>query len=500
MVLATDGLQTAAANGETRALRIYHTHSRESIDVVFKRNGRYDDAGLAKLNHFLRDWRNQEATKMDPRLFDVVWEVYQEVGGKEPIQIISAYRSPQTNAMLRRRSRGVAKFSQHMLGKAMDFNIPGVSLEQIRHAGLRLQRGGVGFYPTSGSPFVHLDVGSVRHWPRMAPDAYARVMSGRTIRTAGLVTPVTRHDTTPAAATKSQKSWFSRFFTGNDDEDEERDSRATAGRVTPEAAPARTTQVASAVPMPRARPRGEDAPRGPELPASPASVVQARGLWSASEVMAAAEPAPQKKSPNYVQRLVWQVGAQPLVTPARNGTVVSKRMPAPRPRPEVVASAVETTASVPWPMGSREDRIPSDLVMAYAASASGPPAPAVAPAAPMGALKPPARAATRKPAKEKTPPLAAARPMQAPAGRLGDNPWLRGLIISPSVHAAMDVTVLGAPNYRALTALMHKPAAVVPNAFGQDPEFGLTFETFSGSAVSFVPTLPLGTITAARLD
>ena len=84
--------------------------------------------------------------------------------------------------MLRRRSSGVARFSQHMLGHAMDFYIPDVPLEQIRAAGLRLQRGGVGFYPTSGSPFVHLDTGSVRHWPRMTHDQLARVFpDGRTV-------------------------------------------------------------------------------------------------------------------------------------------------------------------------------------------------------------------------------------------------------------------------------------------------------------------------------
>ncbi len=79
----------------TRArLKIHHTHTDEDITVTFKRNGRYDDSGLARLNRFLRDWRNDEQTKMDPQLFDIVWEVYQEVGAKEPIQIISAYRSP----------------------------------------------------------------------------------------------------------------------------------------------------------------------------------------------------------------------------------------------------------------------------------------------------------------------------------------------------------------------------------------------------------------------
>src|SRR6202007_2385008 len=106
----------------------------------------------------------------------------QEVGAKEPIQIVCGYRSPATNGMLRRRSKGVAQFSQHMLGKAIDFYIPGVPLEQLRYAGLRMQRGGVGFYPTSGSPFVHLDTGSVRHWPRMTPDQLAKVFpDGRTV-------------------------------------------------------------------------------------------------------------------------------------------------------------------------------------------------------------------------------------------------------------------------------------------------------------------------------
>src|SRR6218665_3369361 len=122
---------------------------------------------MKKITYFLRDWRSQDQTNMDRRLFDILWEVYRDVDGKAPIQIISAYRSPTTNAMLRRRSSGVARASQHMLGHAMDFFIPGVALEKIRFAGLRLQRGGVGFYPTSGSPFVHLDTRNIPHRPPM---------------------------------------------------------------------------------------------------------------------------------------------------------------------------------------------------------------------------------------------------------------------------------------------------------------------------------------------
>ena len=158
---------------------MHHTHRGDDITVTFKRNGRYDEDGLKKLNHFLRDWRTDDATKMDPQLFDAVWEVQREFGIDKPVHIISSYRSPRTNEMLRKRSNGVARHSLHMQGKAMDFFIPGVPLDKVREAGLRLQRGGVGFYPTSGSPFVHMDVGSVRHWPRMTRDQFARVFPGR---------------------------------------------------------------------------------------------------------------------------------------------------------------------------------------------------------------------------------------------------------------------------------------------------------------------------------
>jgi hypothetical protein len=104
---------------------------------------------------------------MDPQLLDLLWQAYQDSGSSDYIHIISSYRSPATNGDLRRRSSGVAKNSLHMQGKAIDFFIPGVDLSRLRAIGLRMQAGGVGFYPTSGSPFVHLDTGSVRHWPRM---------------------------------------------------------------------------------------------------------------------------------------------------------------------------------------------------------------------------------------------------------------------------------------------------------------------------------------------
>ncbi|MBL4646349.1 MAG: DUF882 domain-containing protein, partial [Rhizobiales bacterium] len=173
MILTGSAMPAQAAN--ERRLKFYFTHTKETINIVYKRNGRYVPSALRKLNKFLRDWRQNEPTKMDPRLFDLLWSVYQEVGAKKAIHVVSAYRSPKTNKMLRRRSRGVAKNSQHMRGKAMDFFIPGVNLGKLRATGLKMEVGGVGYYPTSGSPFVHLDTGSVRHWPRMTQKQLVKV-------------------------------------------------------------------------------------------------------------------------------------------------------------------------------------------------------------------------------------------------------------------------------------------------------------------------------------
>lgn len=168
MVFGSMLFASAQASAETRTLKLYFIHTKERAEITFKKNGRYQQDGLNKLNRFLRDWRRNEPTNMDPRLFDLVWQVYQTVGGSDYIHVVSAYRSPATNSMLRSRSRGVAKTSQHMLGKAMDWYLPGVKLSTLRVTALKFQAGGVGYYPTSGSPFVHTDVGNVRMWPRMS--------------------------------------------------------------------------------------------------------------------------------------------------------------------------------------------------------------------------------------------------------------------------------------------------------------------------------------------
>lgn len=174
----------SAASADTRALMLHHIHTGETLTITYKRDGQYDKAALKKINWFMRDWRRNEATTMDPKAIDLLWEVYREVGAKEPIQIIGGYRSPSTNEMLRNRSpySGVALHSLHMSGKAIDFYIPGVSLEKLRETATRRQGGGVGYYPTSGSPFVHLDVGDVSAWPRMTRQQLVRLFpGGRTV-------------------------------------------------------------------------------------------------------------------------------------------------------------------------------------------------------------------------------------------------------------------------------------------------------------------------------
>jgi len=161
------------ADGEVRTLSFYHTHRQDSLTVTFRRNGQYDEQALNQLNWFLRDWRNDKPTNMDPRLFDILWEVYRESGSRQPINIISSYRSPETNAALRRRSSGVAEHSQHMLGKAMDIRLPDVPTERLREIAMRMQYGGVGYY--ASSDFVHVDTGNVRAWPRMSQQQLARL-------------------------------------------------------------------------------------------------------------------------------------------------------------------------------------------------------------------------------------------------------------------------------------------------------------------------------------
>jgi uncharacterized protein YcbK (DUF882 family) len=158
---------TAPSSAEDRTISMFNIHTKDTITVTFKRNGKYVPEGLQQLNHFMRDWRRDQEIKMDPGLIDLIWELHEELGSKEPVHLICGYRSSGTNEMLRRTVGGQARNSRHITGQAADLTFPDVPLKQLRYSALIRERGGVGFYPASGLPFVHVDTGNVRHWPRM---------------------------------------------------------------------------------------------------------------------------------------------------------------------------------------------------------------------------------------------------------------------------------------------------------------------------------------------
>jgi uncharacterized protein YcbK (DUF882 family) len=144
-------------------LRLFHTHTGERLDVVYKRGDAYVPEGLHQLDHFLRDHRTGAVHEYDPRVFDLLTDLTASVGrpGAE-IAIICGYRSPWSNEYLRTHTTGVAKNSLHMEAEAIDIRLPGTRTLDFRQAALALHRGGVGYYPASD--FIHVDVGRVRHW------------------------------------------------------------------------------------------------------------------------------------------------------------------------------------------------------------------------------------------------------------------------------------------------------------------------------------------------
>jgi uncharacterized protein YcbK (DUF882 family) len=155
--------EIVASLARERRLAFHHTHTGERLSVVYYADGMYIESSLAQLNRLLRDHRTDEVRPIDPELFDFLDEVQRATGGRGTYEVISGYRSPRTNAMLREvGGGGVARKSQHVLGKAIDVRLSDVATRELRDAALHLQRGGVGYYPKSD--FVHLDTGRIRHW------------------------------------------------------------------------------------------------------------------------------------------------------------------------------------------------------------------------------------------------------------------------------------------------------------------------------------------------
>ncbi len=151
-----------AAAADERRLDFCHTHTGKRLDVVYKRNGEYVPEALSDINAFLFDFRTGDVAAMDPSLIDLIYDLREALGSDGTYEVISGYRSPATNDMLRERSGGVAKNSQHLLGKAIDVRLTDIELTELRDAAIAMQRGGVGYYESSN--FVHIDTGRVRRW------------------------------------------------------------------------------------------------------------------------------------------------------------------------------------------------------------------------------------------------------------------------------------------------------------------------------------------------
>ena len=481
----------AAALNETRTLSFHHTHSGEDLTVTFKRDGRYDEEALKQLNHYLRDWRNQGETVMDRHLFDILWEVYRDVDGKKPIQIISSYRSPATNAMLRRRSSGVARHSQHMLGHAMDLFIPDVPLEQIRSAGLRLQRGGVGFYPTSGSPFVHLDTGGIRHWPRMTHDQLAKVFpDGRTVHVPTDGVPLKGYELARAdvekrgdgndAATAGKPSFLAALFKGKSNDEDEDAAPAADEKPAPTVAPVKSADNKPAEPV--RTPRTKIA-AALQLASADAQIVAPPKAKQASDDKA--DTKPQTVTDIINSRGFWgdNPGTPTQATPQQVVAAISAHRAVESTDPQVV------TASIP---------------AAYQAMAYAPPpsdrANIVAASAPIprGTRLAASRNLT---AATEINTIAAKGPQGAPQGQAGviatstrisaartDGSWMRIMLLAPSASTSMSVTMLGDADLTQMRAFFVKPQASIAMSFADDPMLGMSCDQFTGSATAKLET------------
>lgn len=159
---AWSGAPASALPIDLKRIAFLNTHTGERLETVFFAGGRYLDGGLEAVNRILRDHRTGEIAPIDPKLLDLLHLLQEQVGGTAAYELISGYRSPQTNEMLRKHSEGVARHSLHLQGMAADVRLPGVSLAKLRDAALELGRGGVGYYPSDN--FIHVDTGRVRRW------------------------------------------------------------------------------------------------------------------------------------------------------------------------------------------------------------------------------------------------------------------------------------------------------------------------------------------------
>jgi len=207
LFMCLTGDQLLGRGEGARTLSIYNIHTKKTLTVVYKRDGKYIPSAMKRINHIMGDWRRKESRVMNKDLIDLMWEMHNQLGSRKPIHLISGYRSLKTNNKLRKRGGGQARKSRHILGMAADVHFPDIPVRELRDSALIRQRGGVGYYPTSGLPFVHMDVGRVRHWPRISrPQLAALFPNGRSRHVPRDGRPLTKADARKyGAAAKTAK-------------------------------------------------------------------------------------------------------------------------------------------------------------------------------------------------------------------------------------------------------------------------------------------------------
>lgn len=304
----------AAEFGRTRTISLYNIHTKETVTVLYKKDGKNIPEAMERINWVLRDWRRDEPTTMDPALIDLLWEIHTELGSKEPIHIISGYRSRNTNEMLRKTVGGQASESRHILGKAADVQFPDIPLKQLRYSAMIRERGGVGYYPTSATPFVHVDTDRVRAWPRLPRYELALLFpNGQTKHLPAEGEPISREDVKVARVKHAALATEIAAFHDYRKQPKtttmlaaatppSRASVATGGAVAgvgaagaAEVLPWQTATIASLAPPPRLLAEPKPAARPPAIAAGPSTADRASldGLVA----RASYEPPPRLVSP-----------------------------------------------------------------------------------------------------------------------------------------------------------------------------------------------------------
>jgi uncharacterized protein YcbK (DUF882 family) len=379
-------LPSAVQAQSTRTLKLHFTHTGERGTFTYRRGGQYDRKELERINNILRDWRRNEPTRIDPALLDLLWEIHRRTGSSEYIHVISAYRSPATNEQLRKRSSGVAQNSQHTRGRAIDFFIPGVPLAQLRAIALTAQGGGVGYYPGSGSPFVHVDTGSVRHWPRMTRQQLASIFpNGETLHIPNDGKPLPGYERAKARQQSGQSiavasaagsgqgnvsGWLQRVFSRGDGE-------APAARERP----ATATQPTAVARAPE--PRRAEPPQAMPEPRLVETVV------AESETGAEAVPMP-RAMPAKVRALLMAARDRARLVQLASAATESPPSPPASPQARPPEPAAVAALGTRQGHGAEADVLSADAALAglYAAASGGNPEPGPARLMPAAAVQP----------------------------------------------------------------------------------------------------------------